>query len=347
MCGGDKDSSGRYCFYLASVSTSTFTNSKFLGAYASLYLSAVTNCTFTSCSFDGGNYCLQLNGTTIGNTFNSCSFSTDKDPISGYDINVTADSYVQIVFTSCTGTPVIDESSMQASADGSYLLFHKFDNTADDHRGWYKNGIIRSSKSGLTYSTVHTAGGLAFGTAPYGGTDNFDYEFDDFIGDQTGKAVTVSVYCYINNAAYYAGTHTDPTLEVEYDGGTTTSTTHSGTAGSWTQLSVTFTPTTDTPTITITLRTKSDAASEANRMVFWDDGAINFEAGQTVQLGLMDLWYKGLPAKTWLATGITEDAVATRVWNKLTADHTTSGSFGKKVGSLKNSSVIIDGEIIG
>src|SRR5690606_38795617 len=60
-------------------------------------------------------------------------------------------------------------------------------------------------------------------------------------GNIQNKTMTISVWVKINNAAYYAGTHTKPTLTIDYDNGTTLSSVAT-TGTDWQQLAVTFTP---------------------------------------------------------------------------------------------------------
>ena len=55
--------------------------------------------------------------------------------------------------------------------------------------------------------------------------------------------MTVSLWVKINNAAYYAGTHTKPTLTINYDNGTTITSVATAST-SWQLLACTFTPAT-------------------------------------------------------------------------------------------------------
>ena len=62
-------------------------------------------------------------------------------------------------------------------------------------------------------------------------------------GNIQNKTMTVSLWVKLNNSAYWAGTHSMPTLTIDYDNGTTITSVAQGNTNCQ-QLACTFTPTT-------------------------------------------------------------------------------------------------------
>ena len=73
----------------------------------------------------------------------------------------------------------------------------------------------------LDDTTVRTAGGSAMRFNPYSSTIPMHWEQNIPTGNIQNKTMTVSLWLKINNSAYWAGTHTKPTLTIDYDNGTT------------------------------------------------------------------------------------------------------------------------------
>jgi hypothetical protein len=142
-------------------------------------------------------------------------------------------------------------------------------------------------------------------------------------GDIDTKTMTISVWVYINNAAYYAGTHTKPTLTVTYDNGTEISAVAAASAGAWQQLAVTFTPTTAYGQVEMKITGATDATG-TNRYFYVDDVNIAYPAGVAVDLGNLDLWADGLPVAPAIATVPSLGGV----WDEQLSAHTISGSMG-------------------
>jgi hypothetical protein len=93
--------------------------------------------------------------------------------------------------------------------------------------------------------------------------------------DMTGVTVGVSVNAKIDNAAYYGtpAAFTLPTIELEYDGGTTESDVASESTDTQSLFAV-INPTTSYGTIYVSLKQKTDA-TYANSKVTWDSLVIN------------------------------------------------------------------------
>ena len=81
----------------------------------------------------------------------------------------------------------------------------------------------------------------------------------------------VSVWVKISNSAYWAGTHTNPTLTITYDQTTTTSTVATNTTD-WQLLSCVFTPATNYGQIEMKLTGASDATSPNNGIGLSENG---------------------------------------------------------------------------
>ena len=114
--------------------------------------------------------------------------------------------------------------------------------------------------------------------------------------------MVVGVWCKINNAAYYGGTHQKPRLTINYDNGTVAYAEAVASTG-WQFISVPFTPTTTYGQITATLSTMTDQTG-SNAYVYFDDYSVLLPAGVQLNLGSMDLWANALPVMPTIATNL-------------------------------------------
>ena len=128
---------------------------------------------------------------------------------------------------------------------------------------------------------------------PTTSTNNFTWDFIVPTGNIQTYAMTASIRVKLNNSAYYGGTHTNPTLAVNYDNGTIATAVATNTTN-WQTLTVTFTPTTQYGQISISLYGKTDATT-TNAYFYLDNFALAFPAGYAVNLGALDVWASGLP----------------------------------------------------
>lgn len=304
----------------------------FGGAYT-INLTSCYNATFEDCEAQSsGAYALYLNINVIGVKFTNCDFG-------GVAVSGTADIYAvssyltTAIFNNCAvgAKATYALSNISNAVTGSYLKFQTFDETANDHRVWYPYGETISTGDGLTDTTVHTSGTGKFAikltpTSATGATLFDDWEFDVPTGDIQNKTMTVAVWVKINNAAYYAGTHQLPRLNINYDDGTTAYAQAAETTD-WQQLFVTFTPTTTYGQITVTISGKTDATT-TSRDFYVDDFAVLYPAGVTLDLGGLDNWADALPVTPPVAIPISAYTVSNAVWEELQSSHTTSGSMG-------------------
>jgi len=143
----------------------------------------------------------------------------------------------------------------------------------------------------LTDTTVHTSGSGKYGLKliPISSSELFDsYSLVIPTGNIQNETKTVLVWVKIKNANYYAGTHTNPTLTVNYDDGTEVTAVATDTTD-WQALMVNFTPSTTYGQITITVSGKTDATGTDREFVIDDFG------GGFLVNGGFDLWADGLP----------------------------------------------------
>ncbi|MEW6487652.1 MAG: hypothetical protein AB1578_07030 [Thermodesulfobacteriota bacterium] len=215
-------------------------------------------------------------GTALGcqaSTFTRCSFQKSKgfgvilqggvgnsilsSDIGGLSANATADiSFGANTFsqTHIQNTAIATIASTYPEVvDGSWLRVSTFNRTANDHRGWRKNGIFFSDANRLVMR--HT------GSAP------LTTQFLIGTNDVTDLSVAVLLHCQMA-AAYYAGTHVLPKMTVDYDAGTLV--TQSASASTARQrLAAVFSPTASYNTVGVALATETDATG-ADADVYWD-----------------------------------------------------------------------------
>ena len=212
--------------------------------------------------------------------------------------------------------------------EGSQLAITNEGGTTNKDRSIFRNGTIYRTGTGLSDTTVRTAGGYALKFDSRNGSDLMTWKQTIPTGDIQNKTMFVSVWVKISNSAYWAGTHTNPTLTINYDNGTTTSTVATNTTD-WQLLSCVFTPATNYGQIEMKLTGASDATSP-NNVFYVDDVNVSYPAGVAVDLGGLDLWANGLPVAPAIAT---VPSLA-GVWDEPLSAHTIAGSAGVVVGEI-------------
>jgi hypothetical protein len=222
------------------------------------------------------------------------------------------------------GTVTSKILNISDAVDGSTIGFQNYDLLDKDDSTYMTYGEIQRTHSTLPDTTVRTAGGSAMRFTPTSSTDSMYWEQIIPTGNIQNKTMTITCWVYINNAAYYAGTHTKPTLTVTYDQTSTATSVATATAGSWQQLAVTFTPTTTFGQVTMKITGATDATT-TSRYFYVDDFNIAYPAGVQIDLGGLDLWANGLPVEPAIATMPS----ITGVWDEPLSVHTVSGSAGK------------------
>ena len=212
--------------------------------------------------------------------------------------------------------------------EGAQLAITNEGGTTNKDRSIFRNGTIYRTGTGLADTTVRTAGGYALKFDSRNGSDLMTGKQTIPTGGIQNKTMFVSVWVKISNSAYWAGTHTNPTLTITYDQATTTSTVATNTTD-WQLLSCVFTPTTNYGQIEMKLTCASDATSP-NNVFYVDDVNVSYPAGIAINLGGLDLWANGLPVAPAIAT---VPSLA-GVWDEPLTAHTIAGSAGVVVGEI-------------
>lgn len=178
-------------------------------------------------------------------------------------------------------------------------------------------GTIVNTGPGLADTTARTSGGYALRFEPNAFTDGLDWPqsglYDTRViptGNINGRPVTVSAWVNIRTASYYAGTHSNPTLSLGYDGTAVATSVAADQAGTWQQLAVTVTPTTNTPYVEAWINGRTDATG-TNAHFYVDDLFLQLPAGVYVDLGKLDYWENQGPAWPPLRTNPTTTAIQT------------------------------------
>ena len=230
-----------------------------------------------------------------------------------------------VLYDNCIVKPVLNSPTENngESVDGSKMRFQNYNQTANYDFTAMTYGTITRTGTGLSDTTVRTAGGFAMRFEPTYSPNLMHWEQNIPTGNIQNKTMTVSLWVKINNSAYWAGTHTKPTLTINYDNGTTVSSVALGNTN-WQQLAVTFTPTTTYGQIEMKVTGATDATG-TNRYFYVDDVNIAYPAGVAIDLGNLDLWAEGLPVAPAIAT---VPSLA-GVWDEPLSAHTIAGSAGK------------------
>lgn len=145
----------------------------------------------------------------------------------------------------------------------------------------------------LTDTTAHTSGGYALRFQPTTSTTALPWTFTVSTGNIQTYETTMSIWVKINNAAYYGGTHQNPTFRVNYDDGTIATATATDTTD-WQKLSISFTPTTTFGQVVVTIDGFTDATT-TDAYFYVDDFDIAYPSGYAVNLGKLDVWADGSP----------------------------------------------------
>ena len=249
-----------------------------------------------------------------------------------YDFAFNPDAVlINVTCTNPSRDPIVDETNLSLINSISRLAIVNSEGTANKDLDYLADGYI-----------VRTGDGLADTTSRLGGTGNFATRFQSTSSSNslrwsfnvpTGNIGTltmnVGVWIKINNATYYAGTHQNPRLTINFDNGTETYATASDTTD-WQFINVPFTPTTSYGIIDVRLSSRTDATG-SNAYVYFDDLNVAYPAGVQLNLGNMNLWADGLPITPPISTGVN----ANDVWS---ADPTTFATA--TVGDVVNKTLV-------
>lgn len=227
------------------------------------------------------------------------------------DISLTAETYSKLVIGTTYNATTVDTVTQAFQLNGSYLRIEKYNNTAGDSRGYYKQGFIVATGDGLTDTTVHTSGTGKYALRYEFTTSGESLELESKIptGNIQNLDAAVGVWVKISSANFYSGTYRLPRLTINYDNGTTAYA-QAAAVTDWQYIFVPFTPATTYGEIEVTLDAQTDQTT-TNSYVYWDDFSMFFPAGTTLNLGGFDLWSRGVPISPYISTTIS----ALDVWN--------------------------------
>lgn len=292
-------------------SASTFNNNRFWGCSTTIgwfRINAGVGSTFYRNIFDNSANAYSFVSTTVDcNAYQDIFGPTIAN---GYDMNFLA-GFTEFQEIAPLTDIVLDTGSpITGTIQGSLLRIGEYGGNPNDNATYGRFGSTQSCGSGLADTTARTPGGLSLKLSPNNAINPWTYpqkvsERSVPTGNIQNKVVTISGYVRIEKAAYAAGSHTKPTLNVRYDNGTVASTVAAAfyadtdpetdpTKKGWQRISVTFTPATTYGQIDVWWSSATDATG-VNRNWYLDDMNIGYPAGVVINLGGLDTYSKGLP----------------------------------------------------
>jgi hypothetical protein len=227
-----------------------------------------------------------------GITFNNSIIGKATNKI---DISCTTNAYSEVLLTNTTFSSATLINNATGMAPGSLIRMATYNATANENRFYTSYGYGQATGTGLADTTLHTTGTgkYAVKLQPYYTPNVYSYIYSLPTGNIGTYPVTVSVWVKINSATFYAGSHTNPTLSVNYDNGTV-STAVASNSTAWQQLTVTVTPTTTYGQITVSMNAVTDATL-TNADYYVDDYEVTYPAGFSTNLATLDVWANGMP----------------------------------------------------
>lgn len=326
-----------YVMYVANAysNASTWNDCLYFGSHG-LHIKAI-DATFNDCTIEGGgSESIQVDTYAANVIFNDCQIGYQYPVVgsnanyntSGYEVGFTlANTLCQIYMNNClvgsTGFP-----PLSTCLPSSFIRSDTHQTTTNNHLSYWKYGYLQSTGSGLSDTTVHTAGGLAIRFEPSSSTSQLTWQFTIPTGSISTKTMTVGVWVKINSANYYAATYQLPRLNINYDNGTTAYAQAAQTTD-WQFLYVAFTPTTTYGQITVTVSGYTSQTG-SNAYFYVDDFSTQYPANTPLNTQTLDLWASALPVTPPLATVLS----ANDVWLVATSTLTGSGTVGKLVTKL-------------
>ena len=320
-----------YYLYNIQLTNCTATNMKLLGnvnGVRGLFVSLI-NSTITNLEIDACYYGMFLS-TFINSKITNLNLGTNY--VNTINDILDNSAFINALFEN-TSTFTVASDKLANGFNGSYIKAASYNNTSTDNRSWWNYGKLSSTGDGLADTTVHTSGTGKFAIRfeSLSSTNNLTWDFTIPTGNIQNKTMTVGVWCKINNANYYSGTHQLPRLTIDYDNGTTAYAQATETTD-WQLLYVVFTPTTTYGQITVTLSTRTDQTT-TNAYVYFDDFTVGYPPSVALDLGGMDNWANALPVTPPIALPISAGTVAQNVWTQLTTTDWGTNSMGESLKS--------------
>jgi hypothetical protein len=155
-----------------------------------------------------------------------------------------------IEFKNPVGTMNILNTSSKLCVLGSEMKLVNYNSTNDNIKSYFKYGYCQSGITSGVGSDIRLY------SEP---NETLDMAWFISSGDISGHKIFLSLDSKINNASYYAGTHTLPNLYVDYDNGTLTNPTYLSANTDWQKAITFFTPTLNKQVLKMHLAQKTDA----------------------------------------------------------------------------------------
>ncbi len=244
------------------------------------------------------------------------------------DIGIYTTGYYDVEFVNPVSTLNLESGSLLADGISvSKVRITNLNSLTNDDSVIAPLGFFQRCGTGLADTTVHTTGVDKFSLRfqPTTSTDLFYWDQKIPTGNIQNLTTAVSIWVKINNAAYYAGTHQNPRLSIDFDNGTVAYA-EAADNTDWQLLTVSFSPTTTYGQIIATVSGLTDATG-SNAYFYADDVSVFLPPGVQLDLGGMDLWANALPITPSISTNVT----ATDVWNVPTANLTSPSTTGTKL----------------
>jgi len=244
-----------------------------------------------------------ISGTIVGAEFDNCSFGD----VYTNQIDFTTSSNVNdILFANCTFSSATLISGYENMVEGSEVKYQNMDSDDNKHRWYRRVGSAWSSGTGLTDTTVRTAGSLSLVLKPEDNTDGMFWQFQ--VPANPTSQVNIFGYGYRNSTfssgtfkveLFLPGTLVTETPDATYTFPTTTS--------SWLPFNISayYSGTVARYAIVRITAVTNTAGAYAFIDDIYDAGTINKVAG-------LDLWDKGKPSPIMVSTDTS--SVPAQVW---------------------------------
>lgn len=260
--------------------------------------------TFSNCTINATRQNAIFFNTSSGTTFNNCNFGTIAT--NTIDIFTTSSTLNQAFFNACSFGSATLISNYLNQLDTSLISFQDMDGNTSKHR-WYTNyGSWWSAGSGLTNTTVRTAGSLSLVSLPENNTTGSSWIFK--VPANPTSEVGIFGYVY-RNATFSSGT-----LKVELflPGTLLTATpdatyTFPTTTGSWLPFNIAAY---NSGTVSRYAQVRiTGVTSTAGAYFFVDD---LYDSGTANKVAGLDLWDQGQPSPVMVQSDFS--VVPASVW---------------------------------
>lgn len=171
-------------------------------------------------------------------------------------VTALTNSYVQQLLNNCSfGSDTRISTNYSGLVNKMYIALQSI-NLADNHEFYTNAGYFITSSGAMNMK--NTSASLSHYANYTAGTGT------------SGQKILVGANLKINSANYYAGVHTNPTIQVNYDLGTLSTAGVAINSTSTQTINTIFTPTTSNNVLTLTISGMTDAITSTNGDVLWN-----------------------------------------------------------------------------